>query len=58
MVQEQLTCRGIDDPRVLAVMAEVPRHLFVDDAMQASAYGDYPLPSSDGQTLSQDLIVA
>jgi len=58
MVQEQLTCRGIDDPRVLAVMAEVPRHLFVDDAMQASAYGDYPLPIIDGQTISQPFIVA
>jgi len=58
MVQEQLTCRGIDDPRVLEVMAEVPRHLFVDDAMQAQAYGDYPLPIVDGQTISQPFIVA
>ena len=58
MVQEQLTCRGIDDRRVLQVMAEVPRHLFVDDAMQAHAYGDYPLPIVDGQTISQPFIVA
>jgi protein-L-isoaspartate(D-aspartate) O-methyltransferase len=58
MVQEQLTCRGIDDRRVLEVMAEVPRHLFVDDAMQANAYGDYPLPIVDGQTISQPFIVA
>ncbi|MDD3815080.1 MAG: protein-L-isoaspartate(D-aspartate) O-methyltransferase [Desulfocapsaceae bacterium] len=58
MVQEQLICRGIYDPRVLAVMAEVPRHLFVDDAMQANAYGDHPLPIVDGQTISQPFIVA
>ncbi|MBU0662983.1 MAG: protein-L-isoaspartate(D-aspartate) O-methyltransferase [Proteobacteria bacterium] len=58
MVQEQLSCRGIHDPRVLTVMAEVPRHLFVDDAMQANAYGDHPLPIVDGQTISQPFIVA
>lgn len=58
MVHEQLIPRGIHDPRVLAVMGEVPRHLFVDDAMQAHAYGDYPLPIGDGQTISQPFIVA
>jgi len=58
MVQEQLIPRGIHDPQVLAAMGEVPRHLFVDDAMQAHAYGDYPLPISDGQTISQPFIVA
>lgn len=58
MVQEQLVARGIHDPRVLSVMEEVPRHLFVDDAMQAHAYGDYPLPIVDGQTISQPFIVA
>jgi protein-L-isoaspartate(D-aspartate) O-methyltransferase len=58
MVQEQLESRGIYDPRVLAVMGEVPRHLFVDDAMQANAYGDHPLPIVDGQTISQPFIVA
>lgn len=58
MVQEQLIPRGIHDPRVLAVMGEIPRHFFVDDAMQAHAYGDYPLPIVDGQTISQPFIVA
>jgi len=58
MVQEQLISRGIHDQRVLAAMREVPRHLFVDDAMQANAYGDYPLPIIDGQTISQPFIVA
>src|SRR5665647_3697271 len=58
MVEEQLIRRNIHDPRVLAVMGEVPRHLFVDDAMQASAYGDHPLPIVAGQTISQPFIVA
>lgn len=58
MVQEQLVSRGIHDQRLLTVMGEVPRHLFVEDAMQASAYGDHPLPILDGQTISQPFIVA
>ncbi len=58
MVQEQLLARGITDQRILDVMAEVPRHLFVDDAMQARAYGDHPLPIAAGQTISQPYIVA
>jgi protein-L-isoaspartate(D-aspartate) O-methyltransferase len=58
MVQEQLLARGIADSRVLAAMGEVPRHLFVDDAMRARAYGDHPLPIAAGQTISQPYIVA
>ena len=58
MVQEQLRSRDITDERVLAVMAEVPRHYFVDDAMQGRAYGDHPLPIGAGQTISQPYIVA
>ncbi len=50
--------RGVTDPRTLAAMAEVPRHLFVDDAMRVRAYGDYPLPIASGQTISQPYIVA
>lgn len=58
MVEEQLIPRGIYDPATLAAMGSVPRHLFVEDAMQAKAYGDYPLPISSGQTISQPFIVA
>jgi len=58
MVQEQLLFRGIHDQNVLRVMAEVPRHLFVDDAMRAQAYSDYPLPIGGDQTISQPLVVA
>ncbi len=58
MVQEQLVRRGISDNRVLDAMREVPRHLFVEDAQQARAYGDHPLPISGDQTISQPLVVA
>ena len=58
MIEEQLVPRGIGDPRVLEAMRQVPRHLFVEDAMQAHAYGDFPLPIGSGQTISQPYIVA
>jgi len=58
MVEEQLVPRGINDQATLQAMATVPRHLFVEDAMQARAYGDYPLPIGGGQTISQPYIVA
>ncbi len=58
MVEEQLLPRGIHDEKVLAAMRTVPRHLFVEDAMRASAYGDFPLPIDKGQTISQPYIVA
>lgn len=58
MVQEQLVCRDIDDPRVLTAMNTVPRHCFVDEALRAKAYGDHPLPIGAGQTISQPYIVA
>lgn len=58
MVQDQLVSRDIHDPRTLAAMTEVPRHWFVDDAMQGRAYGDHPLPIGGGQTISQPYIVA
>lgn len=58
MVEEQLKPRGIDHEMTLRAMSEVPRHLFVEDAMRTRAYGDYPLPISAGQTISQPYIVA
>ncbi len=58
MVEEQLIPRGIHDHATLEAMRTVPRHLFVDDAMYSSAYGDHPLPIGSGQTISQPYIVA
>ena len=58
MVEEQLRRRGISDPRVLEAMAKVPRHLFVPQDYQSSAYEDRPLPIGEGQTISQPYMVA
>ena len=58
MVERDLRGRGIKDPRVLAVMEAVPRHLFVPDHFQGAAYDDRPLPIGENQTISQPYIVA
>jgi protein-L-isoaspartate(D-aspartate) O-methyltransferase len=53
-----LRSRGIRDERVLAAMLSVPRHLFVPEALTASAYGDHALPIGREQTISQPYMVA
>lgn len=58
MVETQLVARGIQDSRVLEAMRKVPRHLFVEEALQEQAYNDYPLPIGEKQTISQPFIVA
>jgi protein-L-isoaspartate(D-aspartate) O-methyltransferase len=58
MVREQIENRGVKDPRVLAAMREVPRHLFVPQNLRSKAFTDRPLPIGDGQTISQPYIVA
>jgi protein-L-isoaspartate(D-aspartate) O-methyltransferase len=57
MVKEQLAARGISDERVLDAINRVPRHRFVDEGLQHRAYGDYPLPIGEEQTISQPYIV-
>jgi len=58
MVETQIVSRGVRDPRVLAAMREVPRHLFVESSEQPRAYEDTPLPIAGNQTISQPYIVA
>ena len=58
MVRRQIEARGVTDPKVLAAMNKVPRHLFVSDALKDQAYGDFPLPIGEQQTISQPYIVA
>ena len=48
----------VKTPRVLAALRQVPRHLFAPDATVAEAYGDWPLPIGEGQTISQPSVVA
>jgi protein-L-isoaspartate(D-aspartate) O-methyltransferase len=58
MVEYQIEARGIRDKRVISVMKEIPRHLFVPKPYDKSAYEDCPLPIGNGQTISQPYIVA
>jgi protein-L-isoaspartate(D-aspartate) O-methyltransferase len=58
MVRRQIEARGVTDPYVLAAMLKVGRHLFVSDALRDQAYGDFPLPIGEQQTISQPYIVA
>ncbi len=58
MVEEQIVARGIRDPRVIAALKKIPRHLFVEEALQAQAYNDRPLPIGEKQTISQPYMVA
>jgi len=58
MVEKHLVARGIHDPRVLAAFREIPRHLFVEEGLQAKAYGDHSLPIGEKQTISQPWVVA
>src|SRR5918996_778370 len=58
MVERQLARRGIDDPRVLDAMREVPRELFVPEDQRHRAYRDGALRIGEGQTISQPWIVA
>jgi protein-L-isoaspartate(D-aspartate) O-methyltransferase len=58
MVERQIHRRGLTDPRVLAAMREVPRHLFVPPGERDLAYDDHALPLGHGQTISQPYIVA
>lgn len=57
MVEEQVAARGITDARVLDALRRVPRHLFVEEALEEQAYGDHPLPIGEGQTISQPFMV-
>jgi protein-L-isoaspartate(D-aspartate) O-methyltransferase len=58
MVRRQIQARGVTDPKVLEAMSNVPRHLFVSEALRDQAYGDFPLPIGEQQTISQPYIVA
>lgn len=55
---ERLREKGIRDEAVLAAMAAVPRHIFVEEALAHRAYEDTALPLGLGQTISQPYIVA
>lgn len=55
---QRLRGEGILDENVLTVMSQIPRHIFVDEALASRSYEDTALPIGHGQTISQPYIVA
>lgn len=55
---QKLVDQGIRNPAVLEQIRNVPRHLFVDEALATRAYENTALPIGLGQTISQPFIVA
>lgn len=58
MVKTQIVDRGVSDKRLLEVMRQTPRHLFLPESYRKQAYQDGPLPIGHQQTISQPYIVA
>jgi len=58
MVEDQVVARGVRDTRVIDAMLQVPRHKFVEEALESQAYQDAPLPIGERQTISQPYMVA
>ena len=58
MVEDQVMARGVTDPKVIDAMLRVPRHKFVEQALESQAYQDAPLPIGERQTISQPYMVA
>lgn len=58
MVYNQIKGRGIEDDRLINAMLKVKRHKFVPQNLEKLAYGDYPLPIGEDQTISQPYVVA
>jgi protein-L-isoaspartate(D-aspartate) O-methyltransferase len=55
---KRLEQSGIKQPEIIERIRNVPRHLFVDEALSSRAYEDNALPIGQGQTISQPFIVA
>lgn len=55
---QRLARQGIRSEVVLERIRQVPRHLFIDEALASRAYEDSALPIGQGQTISQPYIVA
>lgn len=53
----EIVARGVRSPRVLAVLREMPRHVFVPEHSIEEAYCDHPLPIGFGATISQPTVV-
>ncbi|MDQ2042163.1 protein-L-isoaspartate(D-aspartate) O-methyltransferase [Pseudoalteromonas sp. 20-92] len=57
-LSDLLQREGVEDTQVLSAIANIPRHVFIDDVLQHKAYENTALPIGQGQTISQPYIVA
>ena len=57
LIEFELKPSGITEPAVLAALKKVKRHSFLPDTLRDRAYGNYPLPIGENQTISQPYIV-
>ncbi len=55
---KRLSEQGIHNKKILEIMRDTPRHIFMDEALASRAYEDTALPIGYGQTISQPYIVA
>ena len=55
---DSIRAKGISDENVLKAMLNIPRHFFLDTALDHIAYEDRAFPISEGQTISQPYTVA
>jgi len=58
LIERELKPEGITDKRVLEAIRKVERENFIPASLRDRAYGNYPLPIGEGQTISQPFIVA
>ena len=57
-LSDLLQREGVEDKEVLKAIAQIPRHIFIDDVLKHQAYQNTALPIGQGQTISQPYIVA
>ncbi len=58
LIERELKPAGITDERVLEAIRKVRRENFIPPSLRDRAYGNYPLPIGENQTISQPYIVA
>lgn len=58
MIRDQIIARGVTNSRVLDVLRQTPRELFIPADLRPLAYADEPLPIGQHQTISQPFMVA
>jgi len=58
LVEHLISVKALKTPRIIEAFRKTPRHLFVNKEYLSHAYDDIPLPTYNGQTISQPYTVA